>query len=881
MNRLFIDFETYYEPTGPYSLTKMPTMQYVRDDRFECLGAALAAPGLIQPGWYAGEQLAEQLQQLPWDDINLVAHNCAFDAAVLTQQFGLFPARYTCTMLQTRWVIAQGYFDPTRSTRLAEMGNKGDTAGAVAAGGEQLETYAMQDMADLLTLYKQLAQLPIPPMEIDLMDMHVRMAVEPVLSLNTPLLRDVANREPPAAAVQLRKQATFVAALRAYGVEPETKESPRTGKQTYAFAKGDRFMQGLAIHSDPRVRKLHELRITGGSNIDRTRARRFLDVGEPLPVPLLYYGAGTGRVSGLDKLNLQNLKRGGELRQSIVAPEGYKLVVVDSSQVEVRVLAWLAGESSLLSVFAEGRDPYIEFAAEVLFDKPHDDVTKEERRIAKPAILAAGFGQGRYGLMAYASGIGITLDEPTAERAVTGYRSAYARIVQHGENLLREVANTGQIVLPSGRSLTYPDMQWRGRDLVYLRHSIFSKQRKGKRDEIKLWPGFLNENCIAVNHAEVLTPDGWVLMRDVGSRAVWDGLDWVSHDGLTNLRYSDTVTVEGVPMTPDHKVLTNRGWRDAQECKGYQGEAIRTAHCTGVRGQRRATIPLGGAVLKLWHASGCIARKIEGGTEMLRITGLFERREEPISEGQALHTWDVESPRIRSVESNVGQVPVVQPPRLSQLWRARDRGVRGMAARVRNVLGRHGANLPTGGVPGSDRQRWELHPVKLPLGFASSASEQQTEQCTNPDPTGGYDSSASVGRVRRGRNDDTIPDWGGVARGRAIENSRPPEQVADLMNCGPRQRYVTRPVGGGTPIIVHNCTQAAARDLVMWQTLQLAQKYRVVNSVHDECVLCVPDEQAEQAKADALEAFSKTPNWMRGITVAGEAISTDNYSEKP
>src|SRR5699024_8276794 len=145
---------------------------------------------------------------------------------------------------------------------------------------------------------------------------------------------------------------------------------------TWAFAKTDAFMQGLAEHADPRVRAVAAERAKATSNIQRSRAQRFLDTGVPFPAPVRYYGAHTGRGGGADGLNIQNLPRGGKLRQALQAPPGHKLVIVDSSQLEVRVLAELARDPALREPFAAGRDVYREFAA-LLFGTTYDEVTRE------------------------------------------------------------------------------------------------------------------------------------------------------------------------------------------------------------------------------------------------------------------------------------------------------------------------------------------------------------------------------------------------------------------------------------------------------------------------------------------------------------------------
>ena len=94
-------------------------------------------------------------------------------------------------------------------------------------------------------------------------------------------------------------------------------------------------------------------------------------------------------------INMQNLKRGSFLRKAIMAPEGHTVVVVDLSQIEPRVLAWLADYEDLLDIFRSGQDAYAMFGAQ-MFNIP--GMTKhshpELRQSAKSALLGAGYGLG-------------------------------------------------------------------------------------------------------------------------------------------------------------------------------------------------------------------------------------------------------------------------------------------------------------------------------------------------------------------------------------------------------------------------------------------------------------------------------------------------------
>src|SRR5690625_529537 len=491
---IYLDFETYYDQG--YSLQNLPTAQYVRDERFQALGAAVAA-GHGHPAWLTFDESGDGLDVLRTaiPGAVVVAHNAAFDAAVLDRLLpGVTPALWLCTMNWTRYAISQGALPPDARTGLAWWGSfleyrKGDTAAAVAAGGQQLATYAERDIELLRRVFAWLRKVcPWPLHECRASDLHVRMAANPVLELDTPLLESLATGPLPEAEA-LRSRDTFAAVLRKCGVEPGTKQGAR-GRPTYAFAKTDPFMQSLARHPDPRVRKLRELKTMGGSTIEATRAQRFLDVGSPLPAPLWYYGAHTGRASGADGLNMQNLPS-GPLRRALRAPDGHVLVVADYSQIEARVIAWGADCAGALGPFVSGRDPYKE-AATAIFHVDYDEVSPLQRDQAKAAVLALGFGQSANGFLGYCQGYQIDMDERTANWIVSVFRRQRPALVAFWRTMFERLLRDGHLKLPSGRLLTYPDMQRQGRDVKYWRHHLFS--RGAGRQAVNLWPRLVAQN---------------------------------------------------------------------------------------------------------------------------------------------------------------------------------------------------------------------------------------------------------------------------------------------------------------------------------------------------------------------------------------------------
>lgn len=169
---------------------------------------------------------------------------------------------------------------------------------------------------------------------------------------------------------------------------------------------------------------------------------------------LVYHGASTGRWASRGGLNLQNIARptisDGEIEQAIpavfndakgsmrelsslvrsaiVAPREKTFVDVDFSSIENRVGVYLAGQKDKVELFRKGLDEYKVFASESLFHVPYEEVTKEQRQISKSAVLGAMFGQGAKGLVKYAEGMGVKLNEVQAKTAVDGYRSSYAKV---------------------------------------------------------------------------------------------------------------------------------------------------------------------------------------------------------------------------------------------------------------------------------------------------------------------------------------------------------------------------------------------------------------------------------------------------------------------
>jgi len=243
---------------------------------------------------------------------------------------------------------------------------------------------------------------PYPLSELRLIDMTLKMYTQPKLVLDREMLAEGINEEREiregllarlgVTDAMLSSNPQFAALLESLGCAAPLKTSKTTGEQTFALAKNDALFQALLNGENEDVALLCEARLKVKSTSERTRAQRFLDIAHrgTLPVPLSYYGAATGRYAAAkgSAINMQNLKRGSFLRKAIMAPDGYVLVVGDLSQIEPRVLAWMSDYEDLLNIFRSGQDAYAQFGSQ-MFNIP--GMTKDShpdlRQSAKSALL--------------------------------------------------------------------------------------------------------------------------------------------------------------------------------------------------------------------------------------------------------------------------------------------------------------------------------------------------------------------------------------------------------------------------------------------------------------------------------------------------------------
>jgi len=416
---LTIDFETRWDKKD-YTLSKMTTEEYIRDNRFTAFGACVHEYGSDDPiEWYSGSELPELFSNINWERTAVLAHNAQFDIAILEWVYSCRPAFIFDSLSMARALrgvevgnslakLASDFGLPPKGNAVYSTEGLDGVDGLPPDVERELAEYCKHDVFLCEKIFTKLAHR-YPASELRLIDMTLKMFTRPTLVLDPLMLSNAIDEERNSREkllqtlgveeTELASNPKFAEQLQKLGVVAPTKVSKTTGKQTLALAKNDALFQALLNGEREDVALLCEARLRVKSTTERTRAQRFLDISQrgSLPVPLSYYGAKSGRWSAAkgSAINMQNLKRGSFLRKAIMAPENYQLVVGDLSQIEPRVLAWLSDYEDMLNIFRSGRDPYAAFGAQ-MFNIPglSKETHPELRQSAKSALLGCGYGLG-------------------------------------------------------------------------------------------------------------------------------------------------------------------------------------------------------------------------------------------------------------------------------------------------------------------------------------------------------------------------------------------------------------------------------------------------------------------------------------------------------
>ena len=547
MSLITLDFESYY--TDKCGFKTQTTEEYIRDKEFQVIGVGVKVDD-GEPVWVTSG-VKEYLSKFNWEDCALMCHNTLFDGTILAWHYGIVAGLYIDTLSMAR--ALHGVDAGGSLKALAErykIGAKGDEV--IAAKGKRQEDFTPEELARYGEYCKNDVELThklfsimgpqFPADEVKLIDMTLRMFITPVLEVDDALLVERLEElkiekndllatlkerlkcdDEEAVRKKLASNKQFADLLKALDppVIPPTKTSPATGKETYALAKNDEGFIALTEHEDPFVQQLCAVRLGTKSTLEESRISRFIDIGKrnktKLPIPLKYYGAHTGRWSGSDKVNFQNLpsrdKKKKTLKNAVLPPAGHVIINCDSSQIEARVLAWLAGQDDVVEQFAKGEDVYSIFASKVY----NRDITKKdptERFVGKTCVLGLGYGTGWRKLQhtLKTTPPGASLPDEECQQIVKLYRDVNHHIIdlwQECDDALNSmwqwmpkvdsfflgqhkvlIVRPDGIELPNGLMIRYPNLNW---DTSETKSQFKYKSRRG---EITIWGGAVVENVV-------------------------------------------------------------------------------------------------------------------------------------------------------------------------------------------------------------------------------------------------------------------------------------------------------------------------------------------------------------------------------------------------
>lgn len=251
------------------------------------------------------------------------------------------------------------------------------------------------------------------------------------------------------------------------------------------------------------------------------------------------------------------------MRGFICAPDGYELAVVDYTAIEARILAWVAGEQHMLDAYFQGVDVYKLMAKKLWKLASLDDVSDEQRRIAKNLVLGCGYSLGGARFVDYCANAGLIIEADFAMSAVRAYRREHPAIVESWTTVERLVVSAIKspgtvfrglrcafymrehwlcIQLPSGREIRYP----RARAVPTERwgkpaHAIsFMTDFHGKPVRESTYGGKLIENIVQGIARDVMM-EGMLSAEDGGYPPIG-----TVHDELLALRERGTTDVKAL-----------------------------------------------------------------------------------------------------------------------------------------------------------------------------------------------------------------------------------------------------------------------------------------------------------------------------------------------
>lgn len=828
MRIVVLDFETYWDSKN-YTLSKIGPISYIRDSRFSAqlmsyivTDASTMTYDKVRVAEHDNIPAVLAALKLDAPDVVTVAHNGnGFDFLILSEIYHVVPGIAIDTMCMERWTgVSRIQNESLKSmAKFFQCGEK--VEGTVISDGRKWPDdftpdertafiqYCRNDTEQCFLSFK--AMLPFVTADALLFSsITAKMACNPVLRLDddmlTAYLNELSDKVTKARndinrmfmfksdedfLKAIRSSASFVKMLELLGRKPPMKYSvaksetkrkklEAEGKTnlseddyavyTPALAKSDLDFVAMASDADECVALLVRTRLENNSSIQRSRAETFHALaksGRPMPVMLNAFKAHTSRYTAgnsegsSDKLNLQNLSKRDPsqltLRKAVQAPEGMSLVACDSSQIEARILAYVANETELVDAFRRGADPYADLA-ERIFQIPCEKIHK-------------------------------------------GAKS--------GDKKLKTYRNVGKT-------------------------------------------GILS--CLA-GDTEVLTNNGWKPIVTVSKDdKLWDGVQWVTHQGLICNGEKNTIDVDGVRMTPDHMILSGSSWKQASGCvqtRSYLSRAL----CTGA------------ASLKIWRST------IGDGGDTYANAPSVEPR---LENSELVYDLLNAGPNHRFTIRTKHGALVVHNCGYGVSWR-----------KYADTLLRQGVRLSS-----DIDQHYEM-----------AHHAHNVYRASNPNIVAFWDTCQTVIKAlylgysgEFGGPNDNIFQYSVApicGRGDVPTIIGPNKYTLRYfkLSCGVSEKnnreeyYYTRVKGkselktkiyGGA--LAENLCQYLAFALLQWQACRMTEQgIRLIANIHDSFLAICPEDEAEHTKSVMESCMSSVPDWLGDFPVACEAEIGKDY----
>lgn len=342
---LVIDFESYYDTK--YSLNKMSTIEYVKDDQFELLGCGFVDSDYPNNPWFvAPSQLKDKLGFIGWELYTVVIKNAKFDILILQEIFGITPPYIIDIEDLSRHLDSRDKHSLKHLAVKHKLGVKGRTEDFKGLHWDDMTPEQREALADYCVYNKDsdinlerqlfellLPQLTNPKLEIPLMWHTLDIYLNPMISFDFEKADELVEAmyeelwsvvdKTDEVEGDISGNKSFAKLLQA--ALGDEKIPVKMGKRGNipALAQADEGRKQMLEHPNERVRLLMEARIAVRSwplHIKRVRnlIAQAKANGGKLSVPLKYYGAHTGRWSGTGGINLQNL--GGAGRGKAIHP---------------------------------------------------------------------------------------------------------------------------------------------------------------------------------------------------------------------------------------------------------------------------------------------------------------------------------------------------------------------------------------------------------------------------------------------------------------------------------------------------------------------------------------------------------------------------------